>query len=320
MSFRSKQTHTFPFAAAMPPRAEMNFPSDRWLKSIAAAGYSHVCLQADPFFHPEMQLRDTGENTCHLLHLYDISAGPRRRSYQAWIGAAGKRAADFGLRLTLELWEPRLSRHARQVLPPEWKGPPISGGWVEPLCIGNPEARKWLIENFKILLRASGQIDCLVLGVNDNNAFLCRNCPRCPEPETERLGSLYSDIEDACLEVNQDFRMVVLSWRSNINFFDWAAALNGDRAVDLKAVLSDEIATTCEYRDLCRDPRADHGNSTLAFERMLSMSVPQASADFYHAVECDNLVSWIDPNPFPEHSGDFFAWKIAHLERQIKEL
>jgi hypothetical protein len=204
----------FAFAAAMPPRAEALFPTDGWLKAVAKAGCTHLCLQNDPFFHPEMDLRDTGENTFRLLALYDMTAGPRAASYLAWLGEVDARAAAHGLRCAMELWEPRLTRLARRVLPSEWKGPQRAGGWVEPLCVGHPEARRWVMDQFRALAGAMEHLDALVLGINDNNAVLCgEECPRCGgQPVPDRLGDLYADIEKACRDVRPDLRVVAYDW------------------------------------------------------------------------------------------------------------
>ncbi len=592
---------TFAFAAAMPPRAEQLFPSDGWLEAIARSGYTHVCLQNDHFFHPEMELRDYGENVCRLFFLFDFISGPRRRTYQAWLAAVDRRCGDFGLKLAVELWEPRLSRLARRMLPAEWMGPAHPDGWYQMLCVGHPDARRWLLEGFQSLLRVAPRLDTVILGINDNSALLCdERCPRCaPTPVFDRLGSLYRDVETACHGVRTGCRLMpydwmwdqhhyeavfsrlarppavltrlerhaeylpdpshpewkamvfdqslscdsigtdflaskkamaarggdilimptpsgmfeswmaphvpavgrlakkfdlmrregvagwvdfdcggvteglmldlisviqrqpqagmdkwlsatanmrygevasaaaareawakfdaalgwspcalefddvtcfsgrfsaalailpmhpflpqrlvgtyakkkimhfdphllatpksipalrhllpkmvedgtagleaydrviqsangrfrdlaevdrligelaVLTWRSAANFSAWAAAILGDKTVDLFRTLADEIGVVRRYREISYDARIDHGNMTHHWERAIALSVPQASADLYHAVECDHLASWTDPNPVPHLSGDFFAWKIAHLEQQISQV
>ncbi len=592
------QPRTFPFAAAMPPRAEAMFPTQRWLAAIAAAGYTHLCLQNDPFFHPEMDLRDMGENAFRLLSLFDMTAGPRHSAYLQWLGAVDAAAAGQGLKLAMELWEPRLSRLARQLLPPSWKGPLACGGWVEPLCISVPEARQYLLKGFMTLVGAMPHLNALVLGVNDNNAFLCGpTCPHCGQTDVrQRLGTLYADIEKACRQVRaelqiipydwmwdedhyqavfgrlagrpmvltrlergvehtpdpanpqwhgrifdesvgcdgvgQDFsrsqrimqqrqgqvlvmptlsgmfenfhlpyvpavgqmagkfnrmrgagvagwvdydcggihdglmldlvatvqhhpeaeleqwldelarrrygdaaagiarriwasfdqavrvwpgvldieglagfsaifggaigllplhpflperlgagdqlqhsqhdphlfarpealvpvrtllvqmrraveevpawfaqllaaaapgchraaeldrdiaQMVLLNWRSAANFFEWAAARQGDGAVDLPAVLRDEIETTRRFRELAGRPELGYGNMTLHPERCVAMSAPQAAADLWRPIEVNRCAAWVN-QPCVEQVGNLWAWKITHLERQLSML
>ncbi len=208
------QRRAFSFAAAMPPRAEAMFPTQRWLAAVAAAGYTHLCLQNDPFFHPEMDLRDTGENTFRLLSLFDLTTGPRHPAYLQWLGAVDAAAAGQGLKLAMELWEPRLSRPARQLLPPQWKGPPSHGGWVEPLCVSVPEARQYLLKGFMTLAGAMPHLNALVLGVNDNSAWLCGPaCPRCGQTDVRlRLGTLYADIEKVCRQVRADLQVIPYDW------------------------------------------------------------------------------------------------------------
>lgn len=206
--------YTFPFAAAMPPHAQALMPDDTWLTAIAASGYTHLCLQNDPFFHPEMDLRDTGENNFRLLSLFDMTAGPRQRGYLQWLNTIDHRAHAHGLKLAMELWEPRLSRLARRTLPPQWKGPPIANGWIEPLCLSHPDAHAWLMQQFVMLIRTMPHLDALVLGINDNNAFLCHeDCPRCGTmPAVQRLGKAYGDIEKACHAVRPELRVIAYDW------------------------------------------------------------------------------------------------------------
>ena len=71
----------FPLSLALPPRSEQSFPTDTWLAAIHHAGYSHLCLQNDPFFHPEMDLRHWGENMFRLLGVFDLTKGSRHNSY-----------------------------------------------------------------------------------------------------------------------------------------------------------------------------------------------------------------------------------------------
>ena len=205
---------TFKFAAAMPPRAEAMFHTSSWLKAIHHAKYTHVCLQNDPFFHPEMDLRDNGESIWRHLSLFDMTTGPRQRSYLEWLSTISERAGNNGLRLAMEVWEPRLTRYARYSLPQDWQGPELSGGWVKPLCVSNPEAREWLLKGFQTILQSAPLLDTLILGINDNGAHLCgRECPRCrDESPIERLGKLYADIESACLQNRPDFKVFPYAW------------------------------------------------------------------------------------------------------------
>lgn len=591
---------TFEFAAAMPPRAEAMFHTTSWLKAIHHAKYTHVCLQNDPFFHPEMDLRDNGESIWRHLSLFDMTTGPRRRAYLEWLATISERAGSNGLRLAMEVWEPRLTRHARHSLPKEWQGPDLHEGWVKPLCVSHPEARKWLLESFQTLLQNAPLLDTLILGINDNGAELCGNaCPRCrDESPIERLGKLYADIETACLEVRPDFKVLpyawgwdepyyrgviskvrkgstivtrmergshytpdpshpewsgqvndvslaceeigaefvnasrimkeyggevvvmptfsgmfegyhlpyvpalglvakkaelmrqagvkgwvdfdcggihqgvvldligvvqnhpkasveewleklaaqrygaplvaealsiwrifddavkklptlleirgvsdaparfgmatgllpwhpflperitgkyapptifhfdphcfateialppvrhcmrrvlsavegvlgrfdewvaraetvasrqnadldraiaeltVLNWQSVFNFFEWAASLRGDTAVDRKAVLQNEITTTQRFRQLAARPDIDMGNMTWHPERCIAMSVPQATGDIWRAVEHDHVAKWTDPLPCPGQVGDLWQWKIEHLTQQLEQ-
>jgi hypothetical protein len=198
----------FSFAAAFPPRAEGLFPSDGWMEAISAAGYSHLSLQPDPFFHAEMDMREWRENLYQLLSLFDVAAGPSNRAYRAWLSAISERASHHGLKLTAELWEPRVSPYAWQALPADWRGPHAE------LCVSHPQARAWLLEAFRSVLEAAPAMDCLILGTLDNGAKLCgETCPRCASKSLAlRMGELYRDIEAACLQVRSSFRLIPYNW------------------------------------------------------------------------------------------------------------
>jgi len=225
--------HTFRTALALPPRCEQLFPSDRWLKAVSEAGYTHLCLQNDPFFHPEMDLRDWGENGCRLLSVYDMCSGPRYRSYLEWLKAIGERAGRHGLKMALQLWEPRLTRLARHTLPSEWKGPALHGGWVEPLCYGHPDARAWFLRAVETLIETAPSLDRFVFGINDNNAFLCdETCPRCKgKPVYERLAEILQEVEAAGLRVRPQFRLIVYDWT-------WSHGAVGKEVLYQEAILS----------------------------------------------------------------------------------
>jgi hypothetical protein len=178
------------------------------MEAISAAGYSHLILQRDPFFHPEMDMREWRENLYQLLSLFDIAAGPSKRAYRAWLSAISEHASHHGLKLTVELWEPRVSPYGWQGLPTDWKGPNAE------LCVSHPQARTWLLGAFRSLLEAAPALDCLILGTLDNQAKLCgEGCPRCASKSLAlRIGELYRDIEAACLEVRSNFQLIPYNW------------------------------------------------------------------------------------------------------------
>src|SRR5207249_2593366 len=103
---QSRSKPLFRFAAAQAPRAESLFPSDRWLKAVSQAGYTHLFLQVDPFYHQEADLSTDDEDAIWLLLLFNMTAGPMARSYQAWLGAVSEVVSRHGLKLGMELWEP----------------------------------------------------------------------------------------------------------------------------------------------------------------------------------------------------------------------
>jgi len=214
MSDPSSRNATFYFAAAMPPRHEAMFPSDRWTSRIAEAGYSHLCLMNDPFFHPEAYPPDGGENVFRLLSLYDMTLGPRAASYRQWLTAVDAHAGRHGLKLALEMWEPRVTWHARRTLPSSWFGPEQANGWVQPVCLGHDDARRWVGDGFASLVRAAPHLDTLVLGIEDNNAVLCgEDCPRCGDRSVhDRLGEAYALIEASCHAVRGDVQVVPYDW------------------------------------------------------------------------------------------------------------
>jgi hypothetical protein len=111
--------------------------------------------------------------------------------------------------------------------------------------------------------------------------------------------------------------MVLLNWRSIANFFEWVAAHYGDASVDLSGILRDEIATTRAFRALAIRPELGYGNMTWHPERSVAMSVPQASADLWRAIEVNRVAAWVN-QPCLAQAGDLWAWKIAHLERQLE--
>src|SRR5438105_2790797 len=145
----AQDNQLFPFAAAQPPHAEHLFPSQRWLAAVAEAGYTHIFLQVDPFYHPEADLSIEDEDAYWLLLLFNMTAGPLGRSYQSWLKAVSDAVAAYNLKLGMELWEPQLSTYAQRVLPSDWKGPASRRDGNQPLCISQPAAREWFLNNFR---------------------------------------------------------------------------------------------------------------------------------------------------------------------------
>ena len=203
----------FGFAGAQPPRIESLFPSDRWLSAISGAGYTHVFLQVDPFCHPESDRSQDDEDDLWLLSLFTMAAGPISWSYRAWLGAVSEAVQRHGLRLGMELWEPQLPKQAQQILPADWKGPAMGDG-NEPLCVSQPAAREWLLENLKTVLTAAPEMDALAMGQGDNRAVLCdKSCPRCSQRALhERFGELYRDMAHTCRSVRDDFQFIPYDW------------------------------------------------------------------------------------------------------------
>jgi hypothetical protein len=211
----------FPFAAAQPPHAEYLFPSQRWLEAIAHAGYTHVFLQVDPFYHPEADLSTEDEDAYWLLQLYNMTAGPTARSYQSWLRAISDAVGEHGLKLGMELWEPQLSRYAQQVFPDDWKGPALRDG-NQPLCVSQPAAREWFLNSFRTVLAAAPAMNAITPGAIDNRANLCDSrCPRCgPKELSIRFSELYKDIDRTCGEVRSDFNFIPYDWEWPDNYFD----------------------------------------------------------------------------------------------------
>ena len=251
----------------MPPRAEQLFPSDGWLEAIARSGYTDVCLQYDHFFHPEMELRDYGENVCRLFILFDFVSGPRRRTYQAWLAAVDRLCGDFGLKLAVELWEPGLSRLARRVLPAEWMGPAHPAGWYQMLCVGPPDARRWLLDGCQSFLRVAPCLDTVILGINDNSALLCdERCPRCAREET----------------VESWVPMAFSLTRRPVS------AAPGDFGIHAS---TGSEAISPDWRLLSHRDFAIHGSTTMAFS-LTQRPVPAAPGDFgIHASTGSEAVS-----------------------------
>ena len=212
----------FPFAAAQPPHAEYLFPSKRWLAAVADADYTHVFLQVDPFYHAEADLSTEDEDAYWLLLLFNMTAGPLGRSYQSWLKAVSDSVAEHGLKLGMELWEPQLSRYAQQTLPADWKGPASKRDGDQPLCISQPAAREWFLNNFRTLLAAAPALNAIAVGAIDNRANLCdSSCPRCgPRALNERFAELYRDISHTCRQVRDDFQLIPYDWEWPDNYFD----------------------------------------------------------------------------------------------------
>jgi hypothetical protein len=111
--------------------------------------------------------------------------------------------------------------------------------------------------------------------------------------------------------------LTVFSWQSIANFFEWAAAVQGDKSVALAGVIRNEIETTRRYRELQILPELEVGNMMWAWQRELALCVPQAATDTYN---CSKLATVPVSKEFPAETGNYFAWKLAGLERQLKEL
>jgi hypothetical protein len=111
--------------------------------------------------------------------------------------------------------------------------------------------------------------------------------------------------------------LTVLAWRSMANFFEWAVGIQGDKSVPLANVIQDEIEVTRQYRELQIRPELEVGNMMWAWQRELARSIPQAATDTYN---CSKLSEKPVSRPFPNLAGNFYAWKIAGLEEQLKTL
>ena len=214
---------TFRMAGAMPPRSEQIFPSTPWLQEVAQAGYSHLILQNDPFFHTESNPLFWGENYWRHLNLFDMVSGPRHRSYQAWLREVSRSSAEQGLEMGLLMWEPRLSEAAKAQVPQQWWGrlTPADDflgsaatlkGSV--LCLSHPEARTWFLEGFAQLFEVAPSLTHLILGVNDNGALLCDDsCPRCRgQSLSTRIAQLYCDVQKACQKKTPRAQVVCYDW------------------------------------------------------------------------------------------------------------
>jgi hypothetical protein len=208
----------FPFAAAFPPKLEGLFPTADWLGAVHAAGYTHVILQTDPFFHDgmDLSLQDRGGSTFQFLSIFDMAAGPSHKAYQAWLSAVSEQVSRNGMKLAMELWEPYGSQFMFQLLPSEWEGPEGE------FCVSHVDARRWLLHGFQTVLKAAPALEAVALGMTDNRARLCSDkCPRCAsKPLAQRWGELFGDIDAACAEVRSSFRLVAYNWWWPDAFYD----------------------------------------------------------------------------------------------------
>jgi hypothetical protein len=217
----SGNARLFQRAFAFPPRAMHLFPSESWLQSVSAAGYSHVMLQVDPFFHPEMNIGDMNESEFYLLNTFDMAYGPMNQAYRSWLSAVSQAVSRHGLAFSLDLWQPRLSLWASRAVPEDWKGPAlkeaeVTGGRLgyQPLCVSHPAARAWFLEGFRKVLASAPDLDAVLWGINDNEAYLCDDrCPRCHgRPFADRLGELFADSIAVARQVQPRFQLVVYDW------------------------------------------------------------------------------------------------------------
>lgn len=111
--------------------------------------------------------------------------------------------------------------------------------------------------------------------------------------------------------------ITVLAWQSISNFFAWAAGVQGDKSVPLTQVIREEIEVTHRYRELQIRPELEVGNMMWSWQRELARCIPQAATDTYN---CSKLSSQPVSRPYPQLAGDYYAWKIAGLEEQLKAL
>jgi len=82
-------------------------------------------------------------------------------------------------------------------------------------------------------------------------------------------------------------------------------------------VIRDEIEVTRRYRELQIRPELEVGNMMWAWQRELARCVPQAATDTYN---CSKLSNAAVTRPFPQLAGNFYEWKIAGLEEQLKAI
>jgi hypothetical protein len=119
-----------------------------------------------------------------------------------------------------------------------------------------------------------------------------------------------TDLGPPAIRANAQFdslvaELTVLSWQSALNFFQWGAAVQGDKSVDVPAVLRDEIAQTRRYRELWSLPELELGNMTGIPQLEVISSVPGLAPE---------LFDW----KIQEITGDLFDLKIKDLSQQLK--
>jgi hypothetical protein len=104
---------------------------------------------------------------------------------------------------------------------------------------------------------------------------------------------------------SQIAELTMLAWQSHLNFYQWAAAVQGDKSISIRVALRDEISVTRRYRELLQSsPELKMGNLVLHWQLEVVQSVPELVPE---------LFDW----KVLDVTGDLFELKIKDLEQQL---
>ncbi len=192
----------FPFAYAFPPRAERPYPSDSWLEAIKQAGYSHVILMNNPF------------SVFSLVDIWNFTVGPDASRLQSWLEKMSQLVARYNLKLSMELWEPRMPKPGPQSkLPSHWTCSSKEQWLIKINTV--PEAREWMLNGFKMILEKAPSLDTFIIGANDNGVIWERE-NKTESPAT-LMADFYRDLHDTYQQVRPTI-IIPYSWNWNIDY------------------------------------------------------------------------------------------------------
>ena len=156
----------------------------------------------------------------HLISLFDIARSYRREEYRDYINEICRRAAEHGVGVWLDCWEPRLPAYAQALLPPDWGG---SGGWPwhgrkdTAFCWEVPEGVAYWKSMARDAIASLPDLEGVVVSMIDNEAAFCdASCPTCNGRSLEKgildIFSVFETIASERKQGGKSFRLAIYDW------------------------------------------------------------------------------------------------------------
>jgi hypothetical protein len=206
-----------PIRLAQCRHARLEAFDDDYFSFLRKMGSGALYLQNAPF--DPMRTGNTGQffHHFHLISLFDISRSHRREEYQDYINEICRRAANHGIEVWLDCWEPRLPDYAQALLPPEWRG---RGGWgwhgskEIAFCWEVPEAVAFWKSMARDAIAGLPGISGVIVSMIDNEASFCdASCPRCGGRSLRKgIADVFSTFSGIAEQRTGGFKLAMYDW------------------------------------------------------------------------------------------------------------